>query len=123
MGRLDEAILAKAFRGVLVPQVENDEPAERLLARIRAERAAEAKEKPKPFRRKSAMLTAREFLKENMQNWPEEGVSFQDLRGEFRGNYDDLKEAVFASISDDEPTLQQVFDETRSLMMLRKHRR
>ncbi|MER8752007.1 restriction endonuclease subunit S [Mesorhizobium sp. M1050] len=123
VGRLDEAILAKAFRGVLVPQVENDEPAERLLARIRAERAAEAKEKPKPFRRKSAMLTAREFLKENMQNWPEEGVSFQDLRGEFRGNYDDLKEAVFASISDDKPTLQQVFDETRSLMMLRKHRR
>jgi type I restriction enzyme, S subunit len=38
MGRLDEAILAKAFRGELVPQDENDEPAEHLLARIRAER-------------------------------------------------------------------------------------
>jgi type I restriction enzyme S subunit len=38
VGRLDEAILAKAFRGELVPQDENDEPAERLLARIRAER-------------------------------------------------------------------------------------
>lgn len=38
LGRLDEAILAKAFRGELVPQDENDEPAERLLARIRAER-------------------------------------------------------------------------------------
>ncbi|OCW57063.1 restriction endonuclease subunit S [Hoeflea olei] len=40
VGRLDEAILAKAFRGELVPQDENDEPAERLLARIRAEREA-----------------------------------------------------------------------------------
>jgi type I restriction enzyme S subunit len=38
VGRLDEAILAKAFRGELVPQDENDEPADRLLARIRAER-------------------------------------------------------------------------------------
>lgn len=38
VGRLEEAILAKAFRGELVPRDENDEPAELLLARIRAER-------------------------------------------------------------------------------------
>lgn len=38
VGRLDEAILAKAFRGELVPQDEKDKPAEHLLARIRAER-------------------------------------------------------------------------------------
>lgn len=43
VGRLDEAILAKAFRGELVPQDENDEPADRLLARIHAERAAAPK--------------------------------------------------------------------------------
>lgn len=43
VGRLDEAILAKAFRGELVPQDENDEPAELLLARIRAEREREPK--------------------------------------------------------------------------------
>ena len=45
VGRLDEAILAKAFRGELVPQDENDEPAELLLERIRAERAAAPKAK------------------------------------------------------------------------------
>ena len=45
LGRLDEAILAKAFRGELVPQDENDEPAEHLLARIRAEREAAPKGK------------------------------------------------------------------------------
>jgi type I restriction enzyme S subunit len=37
---LDEAVLAKAFRGELVPQDPNDEPASVLLERIRAERAA-----------------------------------------------------------------------------------
>lgn len=37
---LRQCILKKAFSGKLVPQDPNDEPAERLLARIRAEKAA-----------------------------------------------------------------------------------
>jgi len=37
--RLDQAILSKAFRGELVPQDPNDEPASVLLERIRAEQA------------------------------------------------------------------------------------
>lgn len=45
VGRLDEAILAKAFRGELVPQDEGDEPAEHLLACIRAERETAPKGK------------------------------------------------------------------------------
>jgi type I restriction enzyme S subunit len=36
---LDQAVLAKAFRGELVPQVPDDEPASVLLERIKAERA------------------------------------------------------------------------------------
>jgi type I restriction enzyme, S subunit len=47
---LDQAILAKAFRGELVPQDLNDEPATALLERIRAERAKSAA----PGRRRSA---------------------------------------------------------------------
>jgi type I restriction enzyme S subunit len=45
VGKLDEAILAKAFRGELVSQDENDEPASVLLERIRAEREAAPKAK------------------------------------------------------------------------------
>ncbi len=40
LAALDQSILAKAFRGELVPQDPNDEPASALLERIRAERAA-----------------------------------------------------------------------------------
>lgn len=40
LNHLDSAILAKAFRGELVPQDPNDEPASVLLERIRAEREA-----------------------------------------------------------------------------------
>jgi type I restriction enzyme, S subunit len=37
--KLTQSILAKAFRGELVPQDPNDEPASELLERIREERA------------------------------------------------------------------------------------
>lgn len=40
LNRLESSILAKAFRGALVPQDPNDEPASKLLERIRAERTA-----------------------------------------------------------------------------------
>ncbi|MCA2376986.1 restriction endonuclease subunit S [Agrobacterium genomosp. 3 str. RTP8] len=49
LDRLESAILAKAFRGELVPQDPRDEPAEKLLERIRAER--DAAPKPKRGRR------------------------------------------------------------------------
>ena len=48
--RLTPALLAKAFRGELVPQDPNDEPASVLLARIRAARQADAGA-GKPWRR------------------------------------------------------------------------
>ncbi|AKI02262.1 restriction endonuclease S subunit [Hoeflea sp. IMCC20628] len=47
VGKLDEAILAKAFKGQLVPQDLNDEHASALLERIKAERAAAPKMKQK----------------------------------------------------------------------------
>ncbi|WP_156926950.1 hypothetical protein [Azospirillum halopraeferens] len=53
LSTLDQSILAKAFRGELVPQDPNDEPASVLLERIRAERAA-AGEKPRRGRPRRA---------------------------------------------------------------------
>ena len=40
LDRQDSSILARAFRGELVPQDPSDEPASALLERIRAERAS-----------------------------------------------------------------------------------
>lgn len=51
LDRLDQAVLAKAFRGELVPQDPADEPASVLLDRIRADRAAS----PKPKRGRKAV--------------------------------------------------------------------
>lgn len=55
LDRLDRAILAKAFRGELVPQDPNDEPASALLERIKAEQATKkpkAKTKRKTARKR-----------------------------------------------------------------------
>lgn len=52
LDRLDQRLLAKAFRGELVPQDPNDEPAAELLARIKAARVAAPK--PKRGRRQRA---------------------------------------------------------------------
>lgn len=50
--KLDLAVLAKAFRGELVPQDPNDEPASVLLERIRAERETAPAAKPRRGRGK-----------------------------------------------------------------------
>lgn len=123
VGRLDEAILAKAFRGELIPQDENDEPAKKLLERIRTERDASVKVKSKRIKRVPTMSTARDFLNTKLENWPADGISFQNLKREFGGSYDDLKEAVFASLSDAQSPLQQIFDDKTSTMAIRKRER
>tara|TARA_R110002051_G_scaffold325722_2_gene430493 strand:- start:458 stop:1636 length:1179 start_codon:yes stop_codon:yes gene_type:complete len=54
LDRLGQAVLAKAFRGELVPQDPADEPASVLLDRIRTERAVA----PKPKRGRKSAVTA-----------------------------------------------------------------
>ena len=54
LDRLDERLIAKAFRSELVPQDPNDEPPEVLLARIRAARAST----PKPTRTRRKKTSA-----------------------------------------------------------------
>ncbi len=56
--QLDQSILAKAFRGELVPQDPNDEPASQLLERIQSERADDTIAKPASGRRKRTTAKA-----------------------------------------------------------------
>jgi type I restriction enzyme S subunit len=59
--RLTPTLLAKAFRGELVPQDPNDEPAAVLLERIRALRGAAGKI-PRPDKAKQANKEVRELM-------------------------------------------------------------
>ncbi|QNH58704.1 MAG: type I restriction endonuclease subunit S, partial [Limnospira indica BM01] len=54
LDRLEKATLSKAFRGELVPQDPNDEPAAVLLERIQAQRQTQPKRKAKSTRKPKA---------------------------------------------------------------------
>ena len=116
--RLTTTLLTKAFRGELVPQDPNDEPASVLLERIRAERAAQpAKPKRSQASRKQTMTKmTEESVKEAISQLPKDKFSFDELRENIPGNYDLLKDILFALLSEDEPSLKQVFDREEQTM-------
>jgi len=116
--RLTPALLTKAFRGELVPQDPNDEPASVLLERIRAERAAQpAKPKRSQASRKQTMTKmTEESVKEAISQLPKDKFSFDELRENISGDYDSLKDILFALLSEAEPSLTQVFDRAEQTM-------
>lgn len=116
--RLTPALLAKAFRGELVSQNPNNEPASVLLERIRAERAAQP---PKPKRSstpKKPIMTkmTQESVKEAIHQLSKDKFSFDELRENLPGDYDSLKDILFVLLSEAEPSLTQVFDREEQAM-------
>lgn len=88
--KLEQALLAKAFRGELVPEDLNDEPASVLLERIRTARAAAAERKsksrssklPRAPRRRAAMTKSR--LDQDVMHQPYLAKQLRDAGGSAR---------------------------------------
>lgn len=120
--QLDQSILAKAFRGELVPQDPHDEPASVLLERIREAREAQQKKKSttKRTKKRPAMRqNVGEKLKEWVSKADEKPFTFDDLRRDISGDYDELKDAVYALL-DQKTEVEQVFDESSKAMSFRR---
>lgn len=114
---LTPALLAKAFRGELVSQDPNDESASLLLERIRAERAVQlAKPKIKAPRKPTMTKMTKESVREAIHQLPKDKFSFDELRENLTGDYDSLKDILFALLSEAEPILRQVFDQEERVM-------
>ncbi len=93
--KLTQSILAKAFRGELVPQDPNDEPASVLLERIRAER-------PSPL-----PLSRRERGSRNNPRPPGEGGAKRRVRGVYAGGEEPLPLAAEPIVAYKAPTVGQ----------------
>lgn len=110
---LTPALLTKAFRGGLIPQDPNDEPASVLLERIQAERAAKP-ERPKRVttRKPKRIRMTEESVKDAIRQLPEDMFSFDDLRNALAGDYERLKTILFTLLSEADPSISQVFDQS-----------
>jgi type I restriction enzyme S subunit len=120
--RLTPATLAKAFRGELVPQDPNDEPASSLLAHIRAERA---REDSKPKKRKSKPATKMkkltlEGLKQTINKLPNDTFGFDELSRSMGADYDQLSTLLMKLLGETKPPIKQVFDATEKTMRLHR---
>jgi len=108
---LTQSLLSKAFRGELVLQDPNDEPAEKMLERIRAANACEVI-KPKrkaPGRKPMMTKITPEALKIAIRRLPNDTFTFDELRNSLPGDYELLKDTVFALLSESDPLIQQIF--------------
>lgn len=110
--RLTPALLAKAFRGELVPQNPNDEPASVLLERIRAAReTTPTKSKYVAIGRGTKMTkVTTQSVKDLIRQLPDDRFTFDELRTRASTDYETLKEIVFDLLSESQPTVKQVFD-------------
>lgn len=125
--KLDGAILAKAFRGELVPQDPKDESASVLLGRIQAERDAA----PKALRGRATKNSKDQPMSEinlkpfdrilkDAESWPTDGLVFEEIARRNPIKHDDMRDVLFQLMSGPKPLLQQHFDTSSETMRIRR---
>lgn len=123
--RLTPQVLAKAFRGELVPQDPKDEPATTLLERISgasAEQATISKHKKHP-RRPELKPVSDEPLLNVIDHFDQADFTFDELRQATSLGYEALKNELFALLADPKSGVAQHFDAEEKTMKLRRVRK
>lgn len=120
--KLTPSVLAKAFRGELVPQDPDDEPASDLLAKLTAGQSDPA---PKPRRRQTKSgkrptmsNTDKDAIKAAILKLKTDRFSFDELRAQVAGDHESLKTALFELLEEPSPVIRQVFDSKTKAMQL-----
>lgn len=110
--RLTTALLAKAFRGELVPQDPEDEPATTLLKRVAVARNTQPAKalKARSLGKMPVAATNTEELLAIMSRLPEDGFTFDQLRAETPSDYETLQGHLFVLLGDKKSGLKQIFD-------------
>jgi type I restriction enzyme S subunit len=118
--RLSPLVLAKAFRGELVPQDPEDEQASKLLERV-ASAAAVSEKNLKVSRPKAAnMKYTSTSTREEILKLPHGAYSFDRLRSLIPADYETLKDAIFLLLNEPSSGLKQVFNKAQSLMVFER---
>lgn len=122
--RLTSLLLAKAFRGDLVSQDPEDEPADSLLKRLKENRENQAPKKMKGRAAKDKPMksspTSR--LQEVISQMDEDCFTFDQLREVASRDYETLKDELYLLLSDSGSGIKQVFDVEKRLMKFKRVR-
>lgn len=113
--RLTPLVLAKAFRGELVPQDPSDEPASALLVRLKSQRPDVPRKASHPVHKipkKPTNMTNidKGSVKAAIMELKNDRFSFDELRNLFTGDYESLKTALFELLEEPSPVVRQVFN-------------
>jgi hypothetical protein len=120
--RLDQAILAKAFRGELAPQDPNDETLEGLLQRL----ATVTQNRPEKPRTQGAKMKGRndsfdtETLRSIILDFKSARFTSTELFSAASTDYETFKETLFSLLQETPPVIRQAFDRNRESMMLER---
>jgi type I restriction enzyme S subunit len=125
--RLTPALLAKAFRGELVPQDPIDEPASQLIAKIKTKQTHAAKISPRrrtkqTTRQQSMSISDKDSIRAAILSLNTDRFSFDDLRDQAGGDYESLKRGLFELLEEQSPFVRQVFDQEAKAMKLERIR-
>ncbi len=121
--KLTPSALTKAFRGELVAQDPNDEPAPALLAKLKTAETNAAAEpsrrRPKtPGKRPTMSNTDKDSIKAAILKLKTDRFSFDELRAQVSGDHESLKVALFELLEEPSPVVRQVFDKKAKAMQL-----
>lgn len=115
---LRKRILAKAFRGELVePDFSENAlrtPSEPDLNETKNKAGPRAPRKPATTKRH----TVKEQIIAQLDSWPSEGRTFEEIRGSVTGDYENLKQPIFALLGGSKPVLSQRYDSQARIMRL-----
>ncbi|RKH58872.1 restriction endonuclease subunit S [Corallococcus llansteffanensis] len=119
--RLTPSVLTKAFRGELVPQDPNDEPASELMANLKTKQFNAAAEPPRrrpkiPGKAPTMSNNDKDAIKAAILKLKNDRFSFDELRAQVSADYESLKAAVFDVLEEPSPVVRQVFDKKAKAM-------
>ena len=115
-------VLNSAFSGQLCPQAPNDKPASELLELIRSEREVREKQpKIKKVKKDSSMKSFDvDSLRDWFKNQSDEQISFEELRNAIPRDYETLKDFVFQLLDENNPVIEQEFNQKTGHMSLKR---
>ncbi|WP_418126186.1 restriction endonuclease subunit S [Variovorax sp. 160MFSha2.1] len=118
---LQPVLLTRAFRGELVPQDPDDEPAADLLERIALSRQSTpvARGRTKSQGR-SELRPKAKSLADTIAAMSSDDFTFDELRQAASGDYESIKDELFAALADTNSGVAQFFDAGSGSMKIRR---